>query len=66
MTDNHFNRYGLVDGYIPAGMSCPWVKQCGLAIEICPGFKNKLLPNRFSCGAARLFSASNHPPDNES
>jgi hypothetical protein len=48
------NSSGLVDGMIPKGTGCPYIKLCVYKIDKCP--TNDFPRERdFSCGAARLF-----------
>lgn len=53
---DHLNSNGLVNGKIPAGNICPFIKECNHFDEtVCPhGFRLKKVA--FSCAAARLFS----------
>lgn len=46
----------LVDGCIPAGQSCPFLKECQFKFSGCPTPDN-LKTNNFSCAAARLHNA---------
>jgi hypothetical protein len=44
----------LVDGMIPKGSACPYIKMCKFKIDNCP--TNDTPRERdLSCGAARLF-----------
>ena len=50
------NQNGLVNGLIPKGSPCPFLKECGLKNERCP---TKAKPNNlhdYSCAAARAWS----------
>jgi hypothetical protein len=53
---NYKNQNGLVNGLIPKGEPCPFLKECGLKNERCP---TKAKPNNlydYSCAAARAWS----------
>lgn len=50
----------LVDGCIPAGKTCPFLKDCGFKFEACPTPAN-LKDKDFSCAAARLHTAILRP-----
>lgn len=44
----------LVDGLIPKGQECPFLKDCGFRKETCPSAQ-KPRARDFSCGAARAW-----------
>lgn len=44
----------LVNGLIPAGMSCPFLDNCKFKIHHCPGVDGKVKSNTYSCAAARM------------
>lgn len=60
---NYKNQNGLVQGLIPKGEPCPFLKECGLKNERCP---TKAKPNNlhdYSCAAARAWSLIQECPN---
>lgn len=57
MARTYLNSNGLVDGKIPAGEKCPFLRECELACSRCPGFRD-VKPVDYSCAAARAHSIS--------
>lgn len=52
---NFLNANGLVDGNIPAGKPCPFLKECKMVFDRCPTEDNPKNID-FSCAGARGFS----------
>ena len=52
---SYLNENGLVDGNIPAGNPCPFIKGCNMKIERCPGV-GPVKSVDYSCALARLNS----------
>ena len=52
----HLQTNGLVDGLIPKGQPCPFLKACGLVNESCPTAENPNHKYNYSCAAARAHS----------
>lgn len=53
---NYKNQNGLVNGSIPKGKPCPFLKDCGLKNERCPTAKAPNLEHDYSCATARGWS----------
>jgi len=52
---NAGNAGGLVDGRIPAGKACPFLKTCSMKVASCPT-KQESKSIAFSCAAARAHA----------
>lgn len=52
---HYLNSFGLVNGKIPAGQSCPFISKCKMKNGQCPS-KNNIKENDYSCAAARAHS----------
>jgi len=55
------NNCGLVNGNIPAGNECPFLKECEMLTDNCPSVaRGNIRKHSFSCACARAFALIKH------